>query len=95
MDTERDNSSDTIESTSPKVTYVRFPPIEFRNMMQRQASYTAEREVDRAVLFTIGKSNGRFLSSFPGEYVKRENDEGFQFHMVGVNRGGDLSVAAP
>jgi hypothetical protein len=31
----------------------------------------------------------------PGTYIKRENDDGFLFHMVGTNRGGDLSVAAP
>jgi hypothetical protein len=92
---EHDNSSDKIESTSPKVSYIRFAPNEFRNMMQRQSGYTAEREVDKAVMFTIGKSNGRFLSSFPGIFAARENDDGFQFHMVGVSRGGDLSVAAP
>lgn len=85
----------TIDSTSPIQPFITFVPNEHRNIIQRQIQHTVDQSVDRAMAFTQGNFDGRFFSNFPGKYVQRENDDGFLFHIVGTNRGGDLSVAAP
>ena len=85
----------TIDSTAPVLPASTFNPNNFRTITQSQIEHTVNRAVDQAVSFTINGSDGRYLSSYPGEYLKRENDDGYQFHMIGINRGGDLSVAAP
>lgn len=88
-------NANTVESTSPLNPFTVFAPIEYRRMIQSQISRTVNRVVNQAVSFSVRGQDGRYLSSMPGTYIKRENDDGFLFHMVGTNRGGDLSVAAP
>ena len=85
----------TVDSTAPVEPWSKFAPVNFRQILQRQMQFTADRSVDQAVSFTFGGEDGRFLSNSPGQTLLRENDDGNQFHMVGVNRGGDLSVAGP
>jgi len=85
----------TVDTTSPIEPRYTYTPHKYREILQRQMQFTSDRVVDQAVSFTIGGSDGRFLSNFPGETLQRENADGAQFHMVGVNRADDLSVAAP
>jgi hypothetical protein len=85
----------TIDSTSPILPISTFSPQNYRSIIQTQIEHTVNRAVDQAVSFSVNGQDGRFLSSAPGQYLKRENDDGYLFHMVGTNRGGDLSVAAP
>ena len=86
---------ETTENTSPLSPFTTFAPQEYRRIIQSQISRTVTRAVDQAVALSINGQDGRYLSGLPGKYLKRENDDGFLFHMVGTNRGGDLSVAAP
>jgi hypothetical protein len=85
----------TVDSTSPMDPFFTFAPTENRRILQRQINHTVDQSVDRAMAFTQGNFDGRFIQNFPGTTISRENDDGYLFHIVGINRGGDLSVAAP
>ena len=83
------------ESTSPLSPFTTFAPIENRRMIQSQIERTLNRAMNQAISFSIKGQDGRYMSGMPGKSIRRENDDGYLFHMVGTNRGGDLSVAAP
>lgn len=82
------------DSTSQVLPYATFDPTNIRPILQRQMQFTADQVGDRLSL-SIGNFDGRFLGQYPAKTIRRENDAGFLFHLVGLNRGGDLSVAAP
>jgi hypothetical protein len=83
------------DNTGPIQPFESFAPIEHRRMIQRQIQHSVDQSVDRAMTFSIGDFDGRFISNFPAPTRMRENDEGYMYHLVGLNRGGDMSVAAP
>lgn len=83
------------ESTAPTGPSFNFSPRNFREMIQRQIGRTVDKEVSSLSSFTIGNFDGRFLGNFPGTTQQLQNTDGKYYHIVGLSRGGDKSVAAP
>ncbi len=83
------------ESTSPSGANYTFNPRNFRDMIQKQIAYTVERQLTSAIDLSIGNFDGRKLGNFPTVKQQLQNTDGQYYHVVGFNRGGDLSVAAP
>jgi hypothetical protein len=84
-----------IESTSYRGSNASYTPENFRHIIQRQIQHTVDRAVDSAITLSIGDFDGRFLGNFPGRTQSLQNGKGQFYHVAGVSRGGDLSVAAP
>lgn len=89
-----------IDSSSPYVPRYAFAPTNFREMNQRTMSAITDRTVGQAFDMSLGGVldtvfDGRFISSFPGETRFMDNEDGFFYHIIGVSRAGDISVAAP
>jgi hypothetical protein len=83
------------ESTAQVGSTYRFSPRNFRDMIQKQISHTVDRQVTSAVDLSIGGFDGRQLGNFPGVKQQLQDTDGKFYHVVGFNRGGDLSIAAP
>ena len=84
------------ESTAFSAPVFTYHPTNVRDVIQRQISQTVERDLDRVVDMSVGNFDGRFISNFPATVDQNlTNPHGFFYHMIGVSKGGDLSVAAP
>lgn len=84
-----------IDSSSPVLPNYTFAPTNFREMIQRQIDHTVDHSVDAVVGLSIGNFDGRFINNFPAKVQPLSNGKGFFYHITGVSRAGDLSVAAP
>jgi len=84
-----------MDSTAPSEPHFTFAPTNIRDILQRQISHTVDRNVSALSGLSIGKFDGRFLNNFPGKTQSMQNAYGRFYHVVGMSRGGDASVAAP
>lgn len=89
------NDIHSMDSTAPSGFSGSFAPENFRHVIQRQIQHTVDRAVDSAMSMSIGNFDGRFIGNFPAKTQSLLNAHGRFYHVVGVSRGGDLSVAAP
>lgn len=83
------------DSTSPIQPFELYNPTNIRDIMQRQIQSTVDKEIDRIMEFTVGNFDGRLFANYPGETQPLSNAHGQFYHIVGVSKGGDLSVAGP
>jgi len=83
------------DSTAQSIPVYNFAPVNMRNVLQRQMQAIVDRHVDAVQGLSIGNFDGRYIGNFPGVTEKMENAHGRFYHIVGVSKGGDLSVAAP
>ena len=85
----------TVDSTTQNQPFHLYNPTNVREVLQRQIQSTVDHEIDRIVEFGTENSDGRLFANSPGEEQLMENEHGQFYHIIGVSRGGDLSVAAP
>ena len=85
----------TRDSSAPSEPLFLYDPSNVRDTLQRQIQHTVDQQVDRVVDFSVGEFDGRFANNFPAEVQPLQNAHGRFYHIVGVSKGADLSVAAP
>ncbi len=83
----------TIYSTSPSLSGFVIHQRNMREAFRKSAKVIADNLADQ--IQGVSNGDGRFLSSIPGVSIQLENDEGYFYHIVGINVGLDMSVAAP
>lgn len=89
------NTAHTVDSTTQYQPFELYNPTNVRDVLQRQIQATVNREVDRVVEFSTGDFDGRLYANYPGKTYRLSNAHGQFYHVVGVSKGGDLSVAGP
>lgn len=85
----------SVDSSSPVMPFELYNPTNVRDVLQRQIRLTVDSEIDKVVDLSVGGFDGRFLGNFPGDTQFLSNAHGQFYHIIGVSKGGDLSVAAP